>query len=255
MARAPQAWDVSALRVMTFNLRRDIEADGPLRWANRRDALAHVVRACAPDVLGTQEGLAHQLADLDARLPGYRRVGRCRRGDGSDEACALYFRDERFELRAWGDLWLSDTPAEPGSRSWGNRHPRLVTWAQLQDRAGGDVLTVANTHLDHESETARRRAAAFLAQRLPGAVLMGDFNAEPGDEAHRILTRAGWCDAYEAHADPADPAHTFHGFTGNAWARLDWVLAPKGRRVRSHRVVVEGPVSDHHAVVVEMEGE
>lgn len=247
-----------ALRVMTFNLRRDVEADGEHRWKNRRDAAASLVREEAPHVLGTQEGLAHQLADLDARLPGYARIGRCRRGDGTDEACAIYYDTQRLRLVAWGDLWLSDRPSEPGSRTWGNRHPRLVTWARFEDLVAGGTFTVANTHLDHESEEARQRGARFLAERLPGAILMGDFNATPGEPTHAFLLEAGWADAHAAHEAPGDDAPTFHGFTGRPWARLDWILAPRTHKVRVHRVPVKGPgegryVSDHHPVVAELE--
>lgn len=246
---------MAALRVMSFNLRRDVEHDGDNRWLARRDAVADVVRQHQPDILGTQEGLPHQLADLDARLPGYARLGSCRQGDNTDEACAIYYDRSRLRPLAWGDLWLSDTPGVAGSRSWGNRHPRLVTWAQFLDGATGQSFAVANTHLDHESERARQEAARFLASRLPGALLMGDFNAEPGGDAHRILTQAGWCDAFVAHDDPSDPGYTFHGYSGRAWARLDWILAPPSHRVRAHRIVRHPArhVSDHHPVLAEIE--
>lgn len=246
---------MSALRVMTFNLRRDVAEDGANRWSERVDRVAQVVREHEPDLLGTQEGLPHQLADLDARLAGYARVGGDRHGDGTDEACAIYYAASRLRMTAYGDLWLSDTPGVRGSRTWGNRHPRIVTWARFEDLRTGETFTVANTHLDHESEEARQRGARFLAERLPGALLMGDFNAEPGDAPHRILTQAGWCDAFVANHDPSDPAHTFHGFSGDARARLDWILAPRTHRVRTHRVLVHGPrhASDHHPVLVEIE--
>lgn len=245
----------ATLRVMTFNLRRDAESDGDHRWANRRDAVAALVREHAPHLLGTQEGLPHMLRDLDERLPGYERVGGCRRGDGSDEACAVFYDATRLALVAWGDLWLSDTPGEPGSRSWGNRLPRIVTWATFRDLATGQELSCANTHLDHESEEARVRAARLLAQRVPGALLMGDFNAAPGDEVHRTLLEAGWVDAHDAHEVESGPVGTFHGFTGVTRGRIDWVLAPARHVVRSHRVpVAQGPrwASDHHPVVVEV---
>lgn len=250
MASRSPRWVVGALRIMTFNLRRDVEADGAHRWAARRDLVAEVVREHRPDVLGTQEGLAHQLADLDTRLPGYARVGGCRQGTGLDEACAIFYDATRLQLLAWGDLWLSDTPGVPGSATWGNRHPRIVTWARLLDTTSGREVTVANTHLDHESEPARQKAAAFLAARMPGAILMGDLNAEPGEPTHTILLGAGWDDA-KAH----EP--TFHDFTGTARARLDHVLAPRTHRLRRQRVLAptrDGVhASDHHPVLAEIE--
>jgi endonuclease/exonuclease/phosphatase family metal-dependent hydrolase len=241
---------MGALRIMTFNLRRDLPADGAQRWSARRDLVADVVREHAPDILGTQEGLAHQLADLDERLPGYARVGGCRAGTGEDEACVIFFATARLRALAWGDLWLSDTPSVPGSATWGNRHPRIVTWARFRDLRSGREFTAANTHLDHESEVARRKAAEFLAARMPGAILMGDLNAEPGEPTHSILLGAGWDDA--AAREP-----TFHAFTGQARARLDHVLAPRTHRVRRHRVISHARdgvhASDHHPILVEIE--
>jgi endonuclease/exonuclease/phosphatase family metal-dependent hydrolase len=240
---------VLPLRVMTLNLRRDVPSDGSLAWQHRRGLVAALVRDAAPDVLGTQEGLPHQLADLDAALPSHRRFGAPRQP--ADEACAIYWNDARFKRLNAGDLWLSDAPHAPGSRSWGNRLPRLVTWARLLDRASLEEVTVANTHLDHESQAARILEAEFIATRLPGAVLMGDFNEPPGGPVHRALAAAGWQDA---GADSTQG--TFHGFGAAREAgRIDWVMAPQGFDVRSHRVDVrEGPAwpSDHHPVIAEL---
>lgn len=248
--------EMAPLRFMTFNLRRDVEADGDNNWTRRRDAAAALVRQHAPHVLATQEGLPHQLADLDARLPHLRRVGGCRRGDGTDEHTAIFYDASRLFLVATGDLWLSDTPGEPGSRTWGNRLPRMVTWARFTDQDTGSSFTVANTHLDHESPEARRRSAAFLRERMPNAILLGDFNAQPGDDVHRILTQT-WRDAHdEADATADGHTHTFHGFTGMASVRFDWILAPSRVRVLEHRVVKERAegryVSDHHPVLASL---
>ena len=242
---------VASLRIMTFNLRRDVEADGPQRWGARRGLVADVVRAHAPDLVGTQEGLPHQLVDLDARLAGYARIGRGRDHANEDEAVAIYYATDRLLVLESGTFWLSDTPEVAASATWGNRHPRIVTWARFRDARTGRELRVANMHLDHESEEARRRAARLVAERLPGAILMGDLNAAPGETTHTILLQAGWDDG-GAH----EP--TFHGFTGEARVRLDHLLVPKSthRIVRMHvvRHARDGVhASDHHPVLAEIE--
>jgi endonuclease/exonuclease/phosphatase family metal-dependent hydrolase len=242
---------VAALRIMTFNLRRDVAADGPHRWAERKDLVARLVRRHAPHVVGTQEGLAHQLADLDARLPGYRRVGGCRQGDGSDEHNAIYYDATRMSLVEHDDFWLSDAPQRPGSATWGNRHPRMVTWARLHDAVSGHDVTVANTHLDHESPRARREAAALIMRRIPHAILLGDFNEEPGSEVHKIL-----CGASRKDTTHLDETPTFHGFTAHNRARLDWILVPVGAHVKHAAVLKERPEgrypSDHDPVMADV---
>lgn len=239
-----------ALRLMTLNLRRDMDSDGADQWSARKPAVASLLGRQAPHVLGTQEGLPHQLADVDAMIPHHRRVGICRDGDGSGEHVALYYDPRRLILVAWGDLWLSETPNLPGSTSWGNRIPRLVTWARFTDQETRVSFTVANTHLDHESGESRRRAAAFLAERFPEAVLMGDFNEAPGGEASERLL-AGRRDAHAGEA-----RGTFHGFTGRARDRIDWVLVPEAWSVAAARVVEEEhegrQASDHFPVVADV---
>lgn len=239
-----------ALRLMSFNLRRDVESDGPHRWAARRAAVARLVERHAPHVLGTQEGLRHQLADLDARLPQYRRVGMDREGNGDGEHVALYYDARRLILVAWGDLWLSDTPNLPGSRSWGNRLPRMVTWARLTDQESGHSFTVANTHLDHESPASRERAARFLAARFPEAVVMGDLNDAPDAPPWTLLLQ-GRRDAHHGV-----PGGTFHGFTGAPRDRLDGILVPEAWSVVQAQVVddrVDGQLpSDHYPVMADV---
>ena len=239
-----------ALRLMSFNLRRDVESDGVHRWAARRAAVARLVERHAPHVLGTQEGLPHQLADLDARLPHCRRVGMDRDGDGRGEHVALYYDARRLILVAWGDLWLSDTPNLPGSRSWGNRLPRMVTWARFTDQETGQSFTVANTHLDHESAASRERAARFLAERFPDAVVMGDLNDAPDAPSWTLLLH-GRRDAHHGV-----PGGTFHGFTGATRDRLDGILVPEGWDVVGERVVddrVDGRLpSDHDPVLADV---
>jgi hypothetical protein len=72
---APDVVPALPLRIMSFNLRLDVASDGPNAWPHRRDWVASLIRFHAPDAVGVQEALAHMLTDLDARLPGFARVG------------------------------------------------------------------------------------------------------------------------------------------------------------------------------------
>jgi endonuclease/exonuclease/phosphatase family metal-dependent hydrolase len=195
--------------------------------------MAELLRRELPTLLGTQEGLADQLRDLDTDLPGsYERVGQGRRGGDRDEFVAVYFDTRRLTLLAHGDFWLSDTPGTPGSTSWGNTLPRMATWARFTDRRTGVELAVVNAHLDHLSENARVHGAALLRDTVDAfgtlpVVVTGDFNA-PAErsDAYRILT-AGLTDTWTAATTRlTTPYATFHGYhpPTPGGARIDWIL-------------------------------
>src|SRR2546422_163967 len=87
------------LRVMTFNLRSDTPGDGWSAWTNRKDWVASLIRFHGADAVGVQEGLLRQLTDLDARLPGWARVGVGRRdGREAGEFSAIFYRPDRLEV-------------------------------------------------------------------------------------------------------------------------------------------------------------
>ncbi len=249
------------LRVMTFNVRVPVDT-GANAWANRRDLMVQVIEAQHPDVLGTQELTREQGEYLAAHLPGYAWFGQGREGGGKGEHMGVFYRTDRLELLRSGDFWLSDTPDVPGSKSWGQPYPRMVTWAQFSRRDGGGTFDYFNTHLPYREEDGRARmlSAEELMQRidrLPSTapvVLTGDFNATPDSPVYAKLTGM-LHDAWPGADSRSGPAKTFHNFTGNADRRIDWILV-RGFRARSVRTVTthEGAryPSDHFPVVAEL---
>ena len=252
------------VHLMTFNLRYDNAGDGENRWAMRKEAVTDFLKGRKPDVVGLQEALAGQLADLQASLPEYQRVG-VGRDDGKSkgEHCAILVMTSLFTVVECGTFWLSDTPDMPGSRSWGNDIPRICTWVRLRD-SDGKELHVFNAHLDHMSQASREKSAGRLRDRMAAVagpcVILGDFNATPDNPAVRTLLQAGWRDGFAEAAPKDDPGGTFHQWRGGgAGPRIDHVLVrPPARAVRCtvHREEVRGRVvSDHHPVSLEMEWE
>ena len=208
-----------SLSVGTCNVRWDNPDDGEHRWELRRERLLALLRSWAPDVLGLQEPLRHQIHDLRQGLPEYDSVG-VGRDDGVEagEFCPIFYRRDRFQPAAMGTFWLSEEPDTPGSLAWGARHPRICTWATLIERDTSAAFSVYNVHLDHESQTARENGVALLLERIrqrPGPVLVtGDFNAEPDNPAVKRLQAEAAPPLKSALA--AAPTGTFHGFTGEA---------------------------------------
>src|SRR4051794_27659564 len=104
-----QAESSNSLCIMSFNL-RFAGANKPNSWAERRPAMKECILKLAPDIMGTQEGLYHQLKDIAVDLPDYEWLGLGREGGSRGEFMAVYYRKARFESLAYDHFWLSDTP-------------------------------------------------------------------------------------------------------------------------------------------------
>ena len=194
---------MTAIRVLSYNVRYANRGDHHDVWHDRRDAVARLVRFHRPGVAGFQEPLPGQRRDLRERLPEYEFVGRGRGADGGGEGCPVAVRSDRWEVAASDTFWLSETPEEP-STGWDASHPRIATWARVRAVDGGTELFVVNTHFDHVSARARRESARLLRDRIPEirdesggdeggvppVVLVGDLNCTPGSDPHRILVDA-----------------------------------------------------------------
>jgi endonuclease/exonuclease/phosphatase family metal-dependent hydrolase len=247
---------------MSFNTRVDQESDGADAWTHRAEKVASVIRLHGPDVVGCQELLGHQLADLRESLPTYAWIGAGRgAGERPSEHVPIGYLADRFELLEHDTFWLSETPAVPGSRGWDGYHPRIATWARLEDAVTGAELVHLNTHLDHRGEGARRRGASLVVERLDAVapeapvVVTCDMNCTPGAPPYERLARR-FDDALtistHAHHGPTD---TFHGFTGDPGGRIDYVFV-EGFSVRQHATLADRwddrYPSDHFPVLAEL---
>ena len=117
------------LRVMTFNIRYHNPADGVNAWPARRDWVAQIIRDRGADLVGIQEALPDQIADLEKRLPEYGWYG-VGRDDGRrrGEHTPIFYRKARLERLDQGAFWLSEQPDKPGSQSWDTSLPRVAVW-------------------------------------------------------------------------------------------------------------------------------
>jgi len=250
------------VRAMTYNVRVDTPEDGEDGWPYRRDAVAGTIRYHDPDVLGLQELLAGQLADVRERLDRYRFVGRSRgAGEATDEYVPVGYAHDRFELVESETFWLSETPTVAGSVGWDAVHPRVCTSARLRERASGEQFAVYCIHLDHEGRTARERGAELVRARVAASdvptIVLGDFNCEAGDPAHDVLT--------ESLRDSRAAATYDHGpnTTRNDYRTLhaDWTIdhvllsdawSVDSRAVCSDQYANGRYPSDHLPVVVDL---
>jgi endonuclease/exonuclease/phosphatase family metal-dependent hydrolase len=241
------------LRVMTFNIRYDNPRDGENAWPNRKDWVASLIRFHAADAVGVQEGLLRQLVDLDARLPGWARVG-VGRADGREagEFSAIFYRTDRLELLESGTFWLSPTPEVAGSKGWDAAIERIATWARFRDQRSGCRYLHLNTHFDHIGEQARQESARLIRRRLATlagglpVIVTGDFNTTPSSDAYRIFTRdtipgaiAPLADAYTAsRTDHYGPTSSWNGFKAiDPGHRIDYVMVSPAVEVLAHGIL------------------
>lgn len=223
------------LDVMTFNL-RFASTLRPNSWAQRRPAMRALLTTELPDLIGTQEGLAAQLGDIENDLGSrYDYIGVGREGGTRGEFMAVFYDNTRLAAQASGHFWLSDTPDVPGSNTWGGGSIRMVTWVRFLDLVTGKQFHAVNTHLDNVSEYARQRAAQLVRDRLAAfdpalpIVLTGDFNtaAQASSYVYDLLVnRVGYRDSWITAPVRGTPYGTFHNYLPLApnGPRIDWVL-------------------------------
>lgn len=242
---APSAMDALAgpatpgdLDVMTFNLRYASNGT-PGSWAQRRPVMRALLAAERPDLIGTQEGLAAQLSDIENDLgPGYDHLGVGRDGGNRGEHMAIFFDKARLLPRRSGNFWLSERPETPGSISWSSHHTRMVTWVLFADLETGRHFYVVNTHLDNWSEDARRHSARLIRERLAAfdplpIVLTGDFNTPALSSSpvyHLLVDQAGFRDTWTTAARRGSSYATIHNYQALVpdGERDDWILTTPG---------------------------
>jgi endonuclease/exonuclease/phosphatase family metal-dependent hydrolase len=263
------AFQGSAIRVMTFNIRYNEPRDGVNAWPNRKEKVASVIRFHKADVVGVQEALLGQLRDLETLVPGFAWCG-VGRTDGKEagEYSAILYRRSRFNLVQCETFWLSETPEKPGSMGWDAAFPRIVTWAKFRDRTSRKTFFHFNTHFDHRGDKARTESASLILKRIAAIagrspfVLTGDLNVREDSEAYRRL-KAGAAAMRLADARYASVNGHFGGdSTFSAFKelepgnRIDYIFVREGTRVVEHGTLSDRWnglwASDHLPVLAEI---
>ena len=247
------------LRVATLNIRNLAD-----RWEERLPLLLADTAALRPDILGLQEVVYPMQQDrlLAAGTPDEYEVHRGWAG-----------RPE------YGNSLLVRAPL--GTTGGGPQRLDLGL-QRAAHRAvvvlpGGATLLVAVTHLHHRVPDAALRdeqAAALVgwldaAPATTGQVVMGDFNADPGEPAYARMVAAGFRSAYP-EANGIEPAVTWPSGlqapamdTDGEASCLDYIWLRGAARSVHARLWADRPAaddptlypSDHVGVVATVEAE
>jgi len=231
-----------AIKVMTFNIRREGADVGTNAWANRKPLVVQVFQNQDADLVGVQEAFLTQLTDLDQALPGYARIGEGRGGGNKGTFDAIYYRKSRFTVQAQKTFWLSSTPNVAGSTSFGNDPPRTVTWGRFAEVGTNYQFYLYNTHFDDQSQPSREKSAILLMNTIARRstndtfLVTGDLNAPEGSNVIRFLkgrenidgkaNPLPMRDTFRVDHPNVENAGTFHAFTGDIdRAKIDYVFA------------------------------
>ncbi|PIK14642.1 endonuclease/exonuclease/phosphatase family protein [Halobacteriovorax sp. JY17] len=252
------------LKVASANIRFDNPGDSPNDWSGRRELLSRLINDFTPDILGTQEGREPQLKNLESLLPNHKLIDLNR--DWIEERMypCIFVNSEKVDVIDSGDIWLSQTPFEAGSKSFESAFPRLCTWIQARVIETGKDFFYVNTHLDHVLGKTRKEQIQVLITEIKKLnslslpiILTGDFNESPKESVREVISKE-WSNLFDPWEFLGKAEETsFHKFDGthDNGCRIDWILADKIFQARSIEIRKdhEGEIypSDHFPVFAE----
>lgn len=233
-------------KLLSFNVRLDIETDGVNRWLNRKSRVLDFLNRQKYDIIGFQEITPTMYEEIKDRLSDYGYVGTFRYY--LDEATPIFYLKDRLKLVESDTFWLSDTPGEI-SKFENSFFYRIATYAVFE--CPSDTLILFNTHLDYHSDDLSFRQLNVILKKMdaigkkyPDAkiVIGGDFNQLPGTRTVGLassLLRA----TYESEDV------TYHGFGScHPGLMLDYFFV-KGASKYKFRIINERDyLSDHHPI-------
>ncbi len=261
--------------VMSYNIRVPVDKT-PNDWQSRKALAWQVIETRQPDVIGFQEMVENQRDDLLANSSLYTAFGDGRDSDRTGESCTIFYLHDKWSLdqNDSGTFWYSSTPDVSGSMDWGNDYIRIATWVRLVNKESGQGFYVYNTHWDFLDDF-QLKAVTLLTQKIAKRkyqqepyIVMGDLNAVPNSPAIINLLKPNsispmqdvWLAAQQSNKlDNVNDnsGFTFHGFSGQANRRIDYIFSSVNlRNVQNMEVVIDQKngnyPSDHFPLMVEL---
>ncbi|WP_370898633.1 endonuclease/exonuclease/phosphatase family protein [Chryseobacterium gossypii] len=253
------------LKVMSFNIRLQVESDKENAWTERKKDVLDLLSYYHPDYFGVQEALPEQMKDIKSGLSHYDYVG-VGRDDGKTkgEFSAIFYDTNRLQVIKSGTFWLSETPEKP-SRGWDAALNRICTYAIFRDKNSKKDFLAMNLHFDHIGKVARVKSSELILRKIKELnpehlplTLSGDFNLTEDTEPVKILSQNLEDTFYHSLKPHYGPIGTFTAFNVNEIPkdRIDYIFT-KGFRIKSHRHINDRRPnllypSDHFPVLVEL---
>jgi len=234
----------SELRIMSYNIRVDHEADQNTEneWRFRRDKVINVIKHYDPDIIGIQEPNNAQVEDLKEEFkekydivhvpanPIAYQDRETYKSEQHRETHAIMFRRDKIELIGKiQHFWLAENPQQlPEQPQWdGSPFTRLAVYAELCDKKTGRIFHLFNAHFDHVGTIARINSAKLMmdtALKISEGrpfVVLGDFNTFVRDggpetrEAFEEYEAQGVFDVRKMAKEIHGPNNTWVGWSNN----------------------------------------
>lgn len=254
------------LKVMSFNIRLNVDSDKENAWPNRKQEVADLLTYYHPDYFGVQEALPEQMKDIKTGLKNYDYVG-VGRDDGKEkgEFSALFYDTNRLQVIKSGTFWLSETPEKP-SKGWDAALNRICTYALFRDKKSKKEFMALNLHFDHIGNVARVKSSELILKKIKElnpenlpVTVSGDFNLTEDSEPIKIMSQNMQDSFYHSETKHYGPKGTFTGFNVNEVPkdRIDYIFV-KGFKIKSHRHINDRREnllypSDHFPVLAELQ--
>ncbi|MGB0452397.1 MAG: endonuclease/exonuclease/phosphatase family protein [Bacteriovoracaceae bacterium] len=251
------------LKIVSSNILFESQGEA-YPWEKRSSVLVSLIDDFQTDLLGTQEGREPQIRNLESKLSHLSIIDQHREWITERMYPTIFFNEKKFKLDSSGDIWLSETPHVPGSKSFDSAFPRLCTWARL--RTSNQTFFIVNVHLDHVKQETRTAQVNVLAKEVKSLLndndhllIMGDFNDCPQSIVRKDLLKGihflndPWEDF--GHTEQSSH-HKFEGPLENG-KRIDWILIDKKLNAKS--IVLDQSQkdgiypSDHYLVKLEIQ--
>jgi endonuclease/exonuclease/phosphatase family metal-dependent hydrolase len=227
------------IKVMSYNIRLDVAADGENRWDARKDKVAGLMNYYEADFIGGQEVQHHQLKYLLEHLNGYSYIG-VGRDDGKEagEYSCIFYKKDKFEVIEQSTFWLSPTP-DSVSKAWDAAYKRVCTYGLFRNKKTKQQFWVFNTHFDHVGKVARLESAKLIIEKIKElnaknypVVLSGDFNSKPNDSPIEYITN-NMQNSRSISKLVYGPADTWNGFKFNQKLDgcIDYIFISNGEKV------------------------
>lgn len=256
--------DAQTLNIATYNIRFDNPNDKGNLWVDRSPHLVNLIKFHQMDIIGTQEGLHHQLEEMKEKL-GFPYIGVGRdQGDEAGEFSAIFYDPSQFDVLEENTFWLSETPDKP-SKGWDAQLNRVCTYGKFNHKELGS-LYVFNIHYDHMGQKAREESSKLLLQKIKQIntenlpiILMGDFNVTPDNPAYQTIATSSLKDSREDSATaPIGPEGTFNAFQWDLLPEniIDHIFVSDHFKIHRHGILTDNYgkkyPSDHFPVMVEV---